>query len=205
MESAAQQVEIYIYRDGQYLGPFSDRELRRHWANGLVHGTDYVWYEGMADWITLRDYFGVPAALTSAAIRSGEVDLSFVRARLAEMAPPEAQAEEPVFEYGVHPAMRAGTVIFVTWTLWGVAFLVALLLHQRQEAVLLAVLAAVVGGVWQVMRFRNLGSGMFLLSCLVVPLGVWWLALTFLPRSTAEETRIPGIEKSASEPPVAGR
>jgi hypothetical protein len=50
---------IYIHRAGKELGPFTERELRRHWANGVVDHDDLAWYEGMDDWISLSELFGV--------------------------------------------------------------------------------------------------------------------------------------------------
>lgn len=53
---------IYVYRGDQQLGPFTERELRRHWANGVVDHDDLAWYEGMEEWISIRNLFGIPAA-----------------------------------------------------------------------------------------------------------------------------------------------
>lgn len=178
METVSPALEIYIYREGEYLGPFTEAELRRHWANGVVEGSDYVWYEGMAEWITLRQYFGVPAALTSGAIRRGEVNLELVRARFAD---PVAQPEPAVFEYKGHPSARAGTVIFLTWSMLGLSMLAVVIFFQRIEVVALAGAGALLAGMWQVVRFRNAGSVAFLLACLAVPAALWWLAQSLIP------------------------
>jgi hypothetical protein len=52
---------VFVNRDGTMTGPFTEKELRRHWANGVIHPEDYVWKEGMSDWVVLGSYFGIPA------------------------------------------------------------------------------------------------------------------------------------------------
>jgi GYF domain 2 len=55
---------IYVTREEKVTGPFTEKELRRHWANGVIYSDDFVWKEGMDDWVALGSYFGVPV-LTS--------------------------------------------------------------------------------------------------------------------------------------------
>lgn len=52
---------IYVHRAGQDLGPFTERELRRHWANGVIDHDDLAWYDGMEGWTSVSDLFGVPS------------------------------------------------------------------------------------------------------------------------------------------------
>jgi hypothetical protein len=52
--------DIIIYKEGQELGPFSGAEIRRHWANGVVDGTDFAWHPGLDEWIYVRDLFKPP-------------------------------------------------------------------------------------------------------------------------------------------------
>jgi hypothetical protein len=56
---------IHVNRDGQVRGPYTEKELRRHWANGVLFPDDFVWKEGMADWVPLSSFFGVPVILDS--------------------------------------------------------------------------------------------------------------------------------------------
>jgi hypothetical protein len=183
MDDTSPGLEIYIYRDGEYLGPFTERELRRHWANGVVQGSDYVWYEGMADWINLRDYFGVPAALTSAAIRSGEVDLEVVRARFAE----PARDPEPEYEYLGHPAAQSGWIVFLSWTLLGGCILASVVFVHRPAIVGTAAALAVLGALLHLARFRAASSFGLLVASILLPVVFWWLAHTFLPAPEAQE------------------
>jgi len=41
---------IYLGRDGQTLGPYSDQQLRKFLAEGRVADNDLVWREGKPDW-----------------------------------------------------------------------------------------------------------------------------------------------------------
>jgi hypothetical protein len=43
-------MNIYITRNGQQLGPFTDSDLREKIASGQFTPNDLGWYEGMADW-----------------------------------------------------------------------------------------------------------------------------------------------------------
>ncbi|MGF1679381.1 MAG: DUF4339 domain-containing protein [Candidatus Methylacidiphilales bacterium] len=51
---------IYIFKSGKELGPFDEREIRRHWANGVLDADDLAWSEGMVEWVALKHYFGIP-------------------------------------------------------------------------------------------------------------------------------------------------
>lgn len=73
---------IYVNREGNVTGPFTEKELRRHWANGVIYSDDHVWKEGMADWVVLGSYFGVPVLSANSASVSS---LSNRRAQLAEV------------------------------------------------------------------------------------------------------------------------
>jgi hypothetical protein len=60
LEAATIADAVFVNRDGTVTGPFTEKELRRHWANGVIYADDYVWKEGMAEWVVLGSYFGVP-------------------------------------------------------------------------------------------------------------------------------------------------
>ncbi len=53
-------MSIYIHKDGNELGPYSEQELRLHWANGLFAAEDLAWRAGMEEWVPLKDFFAVP-------------------------------------------------------------------------------------------------------------------------------------------------
>lgn len=54
---------IFIHKNGHELGPFTEREVRRHWANGVVDSTDHAWHEGLDEWVMIKDLFGTPPAI----------------------------------------------------------------------------------------------------------------------------------------------
>lgn len=56
----AEQGTIFIHKEGQELGPFSEPEVRRHWANGVVDASDLAWHPGLDNWIYVRDLFKPP-------------------------------------------------------------------------------------------------------------------------------------------------
>jgi len=43
-------MNVYLHKDGQQLGPFSESELRAHLSNGSIRDTDLAWIEGTSDW-----------------------------------------------------------------------------------------------------------------------------------------------------------
>lgn len=174
---------IYVLRDGEYLGPFTSRELRRHWANGVVFPEDLVWQEGMTEWVGLRQYFGIPSALASQAIPGSGPTSGTARLR-AEMAVAAAAAGEPaaeVFEYRGHPDSRSGWISFVCWSVFGLSLLGSAVFYQRIDAVLLLGAMAVVAALLHAVRFRDRTSVGLVLASLLLPALIWWLAQSLLP------------------------
>jgi hypothetical protein len=55
---------IYIHKDGQQIGPFTEKEMRSHWANGSIGPDDLAWYEGLPDWVYVKELFGVERVAT---------------------------------------------------------------------------------------------------------------------------------------------
>ena len=43
-------MDIYLHKDGQQLGPFSESELRTQLSGGRINETDLAWAEGNTDW-----------------------------------------------------------------------------------------------------------------------------------------------------------
>jgi peptidyl-prolyl cis-trans isomerase B (cyclophilin B) len=46
-------MQIYIYRNNQQLGPFTEAEIKAQLASGATSLQDNVWWEGQANWIPL--------------------------------------------------------------------------------------------------------------------------------------------------------
>ena len=54
-----QAQNIYLMRNGEQTGPFSENELRRYWSYNSVSEDDLVWVQGMPDYVTLGEYFTI--------------------------------------------------------------------------------------------------------------------------------------------------
>ncbi len=48
---------IFLLRNGLQTGPFAESEIRRYWGYGSVTSEDLIWLQGMADYITVGEYF----------------------------------------------------------------------------------------------------------------------------------------------------
>jgi len=54
------QAAIFIHKEDRQLGPFTEPEVRRHWANGIVDAGDLAWHPDLDHWIYVRDLFSPP-------------------------------------------------------------------------------------------------------------------------------------------------
>src|SRR5438045_9638683 len=64
------QMQIYVGKNGQQLGPFWLEEINRKLADGTFVGTDLAWHEGATGWAPLAGVAGVvlpPHAATAPA------------------------------------------------------------------------------------------------------------------------------------------
>jgi uncharacterized RDD family membrane protein YckC len=46
-------MQIYIGKDGDRKGPYSETQIREMLAAGSIAGTDLAWHDGLADWTTV--------------------------------------------------------------------------------------------------------------------------------------------------------
>jgi Domain of unknown function (DUF4190)/GYF domain 2 len=46
-------MQIYIHKNNQQLGPFTEEEIKAQLASGAISLEDPVWWQGQADWIPL--------------------------------------------------------------------------------------------------------------------------------------------------------
>ena len=46
-------MQIYINRNNQQLGPFTEAEVKAQLASGTISLQDHVWWQGQANWVTL--------------------------------------------------------------------------------------------------------------------------------------------------------
>jgi hypothetical protein len=54
-------MNLYIFKDGQQLGPYTLDQARGLFAAGTVQLTDLAWHEGLTDWIPLQRVQGFSA------------------------------------------------------------------------------------------------------------------------------------------------
>lgn len=46
-------MQIYIHRNNQQLGPFTEAEIKAQLASGAISPQDHVWWQGQANWMPL--------------------------------------------------------------------------------------------------------------------------------------------------------
>ena len=46
-------MQIYVHRNNQQLGPFTEAEIRAQLAAGTITLQDHVWWQGQASWLPL--------------------------------------------------------------------------------------------------------------------------------------------------------
>jgi hypothetical protein len=46
-------MQIYVHRNNQQLGPFTEAEIRAQLAAGTISPQDHVWWQGQANWLPL--------------------------------------------------------------------------------------------------------------------------------------------------------
>jgi hypothetical protein len=50
---------LYVHKDGQQTGPFTVAQIKASLQAGQLSTNDYVWYEGISDWIRLSSVPGI--------------------------------------------------------------------------------------------------------------------------------------------------
>jgi membrane protein YdbS with pleckstrin-like domain len=147
-------MELYINRNGEQFGPYSEEVVRTKLAAGIFQLTDFAWYEGADDWMPLSAVPGfarrsTPPPLRPAALRATQrVDLPEIsRHTLGSYASSTLQPNEtPLYKTSIHwiifvgPSILAFFVIVIfalviplairvgSWSVAGWLALIALLL-----------------------------------------------------------------------------
>ena len=49
-------MEIFIHRDGEQYGPYSEDDVRSHLADGALLASDLAWHEGAVEWKPLYSF-----------------------------------------------------------------------------------------------------------------------------------------------------
>lgn len=153
----------YAQVNGQRFGPASEEEMRSWISQGRVKPADYVWSEGMANWVTAASAFGMadPAAAAGGGVSYQPV--------------PSVQPNAP---YAV-ASMVCGIISCVVWVCYGVPGLVlgiiALVLGNKGRAAIEANPNAY-GGQGMVTAGRVTGIIGIIVSILYVIAVICWIA-----------------------------
>jgi uncharacterized protein len=58
-------VEIFVFHNGQQVGPFSGEEVSKRLIAGEFFPTDLAWYEGLASWVPLSEVQGLQSGVST--------------------------------------------------------------------------------------------------------------------------------------------
>ncbi len=53
-------MEIYITKNGQQIGPFSNEEVCEKLGSGMVKNSDLAWHQGRSDWVSISELILIP-------------------------------------------------------------------------------------------------------------------------------------------------
>ena len=56
-QESNKDMDFYIYRDAEQLGPYSAEDINGHLANGSFSPMDLAWHEGATEWVPLSSFF----------------------------------------------------------------------------------------------------------------------------------------------------
>lgn len=169
---------IYVLQEGIYLGPYTEKEVRRHWANGTIRDADLLWQEGMNEWMNLRSYFGMPTPMITETL-TGKVPSNAPPRQPSPVIP--LSREAPDFYYQGHPALAASWLIFFSWSCFGASMLAAAIFYQKPALVGMAAGVSVIVALLHLIRLRSASSVGLLVASVVMPALVWCLAVALLP------------------------
>lgn len=91
-------MEIYIARDGNETGPYSQDQIESLHRTGMIQLNDFVWHDGMAEWAPLHRFLGVRPPAPSG---SSQIGLPSHAATGAD-----AREEAPLIELPSAPGIR---------------------------------------------------------------------------------------------------
>jgi hypothetical protein len=64
-------MQIYVHRNNQQLGPFTEAEIKAQLAAGTISPQDHVWWQGQSGWVPLgQTQFGTTGVPSSPAVPS---------------------------------------------------------------------------------------------------------------------------------------
>jgi membrane protein YdbS with pleckstrin-like domain len=118
-------MELYIHRNGEQFGPYTEDQVRSDLLAGTIQLTDLAWFEGAEDWVPLSAVPGfarrsTPPPVRPAALRATRpVELPEIsRDSLGSYASSTLQPNEtPLYKTSIHPITFIGSSIFAGFVL----------------------------------------------------------------------------------------
>jgi uncharacterized protein DUF4339 len=115
------EMQIYVGKNGQQLGPFSLEEINRKLADRTFVGTDLAWYEGAAGWAPLSGVVGVVVPPASAAPTPTPAP---VQPAPAPVAAP-VRSNVSIVQPPASPSAAYKTMAMIGWILLGATLLIS--------------------------------------------------------------------------------
>jgi hypothetical protein len=175
------EMQIYVGKNGQQLGPFSLEEINRKLADGSFAGTDLGWYEGAAGWAALSSIAGVivPAVAvpSTPAPAPSPAPVSAPSPAPVSAAPAPVRPNAPIVQRPAAPAGGYKTLSLVSWILLGVTFFISFVPFLGCGTWILAWPVAVAAIIMGIIILTRGGTGQ---GILVILAGVLIVPLTFL-------------------------
>ena len=142
-------MEIYIYQNGQQVGPYDEAQIRGMAASGTITESDLGWHAGITEWQPLNTIISFPTASAS---------------KPAPAIPPPVKAKEQVIQTNVKQgALIGGLVCFLLGV--GLMFLSMWSFFFYGPLFLVAFILSIVA----MSQRRIFGGIMLLLATLIVP------------------------------------
>jgi hypothetical protein len=169
------EMQIYVGKNGQQLGPFSLEEINRKLADGTYAGTDLGWHEGATGWAPLSSIAGVvvppgapapPAATTPAAAPAAPTP-----------APAPVRSNAPIVQRPATPPGGYKTLAMVSWVLLGVTLFISFIPFLGCGSWILAWPVAVAAIIMGIIVLTRGGTGQ---GILIILAGVLIVPLSFL-------------------------
>ncbi|MEO0452633.1 MAG: DUF4339 domain-containing protein [Verrucomicrobiota bacterium] len=183
---------IYVHRDGKELGPFTERELRRHWANGIVDHDDLAWYEGMEGWITVNELFGVPTP-ASVSIEQEHRD------RLFSPPAPKGGPLSGLDTFEFFNGGRIDPLNVVAWVLFVLGVGIMALYRETLIAWAPIFLLSLGFATYNMLSRQKPMTFVLILANLIMPAVLWFTFSEQKVEEKSDETPVTGIERSANE------
>jgi len=112
-------MEIYLYQEGQQVGPYDEEQIRSMVASGTILDTEVGWHAELTDWQPLNTFLNLPAKssmvpLSQPRLRGSPTPISAKISAKSSMVPLSQPREQKVVETNVKQgAIIGGTACFI--------------------------------------------------------------------------------------------